>query len=363
LAKIVILLGALALLCGVIALGFLLILSGGNPIAYIRAEWMQFELSMRQDDLEKAAGIDSTEKLFLIEAGDTPISIGQHLLSEQFILDSELFVNYMIVEGLDTQVQEGAFFLRQTMTIPQIASQITNRQNAGIAFTVFAGTRIEEIAAAVDNTPRIQFTGQDFLAEVGAGAQIDAALSEQLSVPIGASLEGFMFPGTYILSVNSSAPSFRDMMLAAFQDQVATQYSAAAQQQGYTIRDIVNLASIIEREALQDDEMPLISSVYRNRLNINMKLDADPTVQYGFNGSRGSWWPQITQADYQAPSPYNTYLNFGLPPGPIANPGINAIRAALYPAESAYLYFRARCDGSGYHTFATTYEEHLNNGC
>jgi UPF0755 protein len=76
-----------------------------------------------------------------------------------------------------------------------------------------------------------------------------------------------------------------------------------------------------------------------------------------------AWWPRITQADYQFQSPYNTYVNYGLPPAPIANPGLAAIRAALYPTASAYLYFRARCDGSNYHVFATTYEEHLNNGC
>ncbi|MCA9906882.1 MAG: endolytic transglycosylase MltG, partial [Anaerolineae bacterium] len=91
---------------------------------------------------------------------------------------------------------------------------------------------------------------------------------------------------------------------------------------------------------------------------------ADPTVQYGIGLRGGSWWPQITVEDYQtARSPYNTYLNTGLPPGPIASPGLAAIRAALNPEASSYLYFRARCDGSGYHDFAVTFEEHLANGC
>jgi len=95
-----------------------------------------------------------------------------------------------------------------------------------------------------------------------------------------------------------------------------------------------------------------------------MRLQADPTVQYGINGARGRWWPAITQADYRnIASPYNTYLNEGLPPGPIASPGLSAIRAATYPAESSYFYFRAKCDRSNYHNFATTYDEHLANGC
>ncbi len=94
-----------------------------------------------------------------------------------------------------------------------------------------------------------------------------------------------------------------------------------------------------------------------------MKLDADPTVQYGIGYRDGAWWPSITQGDYQtAISPYNTYLNPGLPPGPIANPSQTAVHAALFPAESGYYYFRADCAGSGYHVFATTFEEHVANG-
>jgi UPF0755 protein len=111
------------------------------------------------------------------------------------------------------------------------------------------------------------------------------------------------------------------------------------------------------------DEGAKIAGVYAHRLRIGMKLDADPTVQYPL-GEPGDWWTQITQADYtNTISPYNTYLNFGLPPGPIANPGISAIRAAANPEISDYIYFRAECDGSGYHRFALTFAEHLANGC
>ena len=95
-----------------------------------------------------------------------------------------------------------------------------------------------------------------------------------------------------------------------------------------------------------------------------MKLEADPTVQYGIQGARGSWWPQITRADYyDVQSPYNTYLHHGFPPGPIASPGLSAIQAAIFPAESGFYYFRAACDNSHYHNFAVTFEEHVANGC
>jgi len=125
----------------------------------------------------------------------------------------------------------------------------------------------------------------------------------------------------------------------------------------------VTLASIIQREGVHPDEFPRIASVYRNRMDAGMKLDADPTVQYGL-ATAADWWPQITQDDYvSATHSYNTYLFTGLPPGPIANPGIAAIEAAINPEDTDYLYFRARCDDSNYHNFAATFEEHLANAC
>jgi len=138
------------------------------------------------------------------------------------------------------------------------------------------------------------------------------------------------------------------------------------QQQGLSIYQAVTLASIVQREAVQEEEAPIIASVYLNRLRIQMKLDADPTVQYalGFNPSLNTWWTNpLSMADLQIDSPYNTYIYVGLPPTPISNPGINALRAVAFPAQTAYYFFRARCDGSGFHEFAQTFEEHLQNAC
>jgi UPF0755 protein len=131
-----------------------------------------------------------------------------------------------------------------------------------------------------------------------------------------------------------------------------------------SLYEVVTLASITERESVHNDENARIAGVYRNRFDIGMKLDADPTVQYGIGFQGGTWWPQITQDDYtNTISPYNTYLNTGLPPGPIANPGLSAIRGTVNAELSDFLYFRAACDGSGYHNFARTFEEHVANGC
>jgi UPF0755 protein len=135
---------------------------------------------------------------------------------------------------------------------------------------------------------------------------------------------------------------------------------------GLTTYQAVTLASLVEREAVKDEEKPLIASVYLNRYKINMKLDADPTVQYalGYSIINQSWWTSpLSLIDLQVNSPYNTYINAGLPPTPIANPSIEALRAVAFPAQSNYLYFRAKCDGSGFHDFSETFDEHLQNGC
>jgi UPF0755 protein len=126
------------------------------------------------------------------------------------------------------------------------------------------------------------------------------------------------------------------------------------------------LASIVERESIDASEMPLIASVFLNRLAIGMNLDADSTAQYalGYNEGQNTWWTNpLGASDLQVESPYNTYRFPGLPPGPIANPGLNALRAVAFPAQTPYYYFRAACDGSGKHLFAETYAEHLQNAC
>jgi UPF0755 protein len=364
LIKGIILMGVIAIFFGAIGIGFVLILSGGNPIAYLQKTVIRFNLASRQDELNTPIGNDEKPVRFTINSGDSPSLIGRNLLDTGLIADASLFVDYLRSEDLDTRLQAGTYFLNQTQTIPQIAQTLLDSRNSSITFRVVEGSRIEEIAEAIDADRRFGFTGAEFLSVVGNGAQLDPALSQLLGIPTGATLEGFMYPDTYVLPPNVTATELRDQLLQAFISAVGQQMINDAIAQGYTMRNMVTLASIIERESVHSDEDVLISSVYRNRLAINMLLQADPTVQYALNGTRGRWWVNITQADYRGVvSPFNTYLNLGLPPNPIANPSLSALRAAVYPAESTYFYFRARCDGSNRHNFATTYDEHLANGC
>ena len=137
-------------------------------------------------------------------------------------------------------------------------------------------------------------------------------------------------------------------------------------QQGLSLYQGLILASIVQREAVVAAEMPIIASVFHNRLKVPMKLETDPTVQYalGYNASSNSWWKTpLTFSDLEVDSPYNTYLYPGLPPTPIASPGLAALQAVAYPAQTPYYYFRAACDNSGKHNFSETFEQHLQFAC
>ena len=154
-------------------------------------------------------------------------------------------------------------------------------------------------------------------------------------------------------------------MLAAFDAQATPELRQAIQASGLSLHEAVTLASIVEREAVLPEERPIIASVFLNRLRLGMPLEADPTVQYALASDPASverfgFWKQgLTTEDLQVDSPYNTYVNGGLPPGPIANPGLASLEAVAHPAQTSYLYFVARNDGS--HVFAETLEEHLRN--
>lgn len=174
-------------------------------------------------------------------------------------------------------------------------------------------------------------------------------------------LEGYLFPDTYEYSSTTTAEQLVAKMLRRFRQVYSTENLKRTQQLGWTVRRVVTLASMIEREAKHPDERPLVSSVYHNRLKTAMKLDCDPTVIYGALLA-GDWTGQIRRSDLNRNSPYNTYRYPGLPPGPIASPGQRSIEAALFPADTTFKYFvvdGSRADGS--HRFASTASEHTAN--
>jgi UPF0755 protein len=355
---------ALLVICAGVSVVALLLVTHGDPVEAAQMAVFRLQLAGRERELNEPVSADSTPVRFTVAAGDTPRTVAQNLVNANLIRDPDLFVTFARANQLDTQIQAGVYFLAQAQPLTDIAYALTDSSSSQLPFRILEGWRVEEVAAAIDQTPMFGFSGADFLRVVGPGAMPDPVFAAAVGLPAGAGLEGFLFPETYTLPASVTPEMLRDILTDEFLLQAGTPLGASAAAQGLSMFEIVTLASIIQREAVRVDEMPLISSVYRNRLNVGMRLEADPTVQYGIGLREGRWWPQITRADYSsAVSSYNTYLNAGLPPGPIANPGLAAINAALSPTESPYFFFRAACDGSGYHNFAVTFEEHVANGC
>lgn len=354
----------MAVIAVIVSIVGILFISGENPADFARAVQARFALNGREADLEPVNAADTSPIRFEVVSGTGSTQIGQSLASAGLVRDTDLFVSYVRAEGIDGQLEAGTYFLSRAQSLPQIASALTDSRSSVVMFRVLEGWRAEEIAAAIDQNPRLTFSGADFLAAVSAGQGANPSFVSAVGLTPGDTLEGFLMPGSYELPPTITATGLVGTLTDAFIQQVGAQVINDAVAQGLTMRQAVTLASIVQREAVQPDEMDKIASVYRNRLDIGMKLDADPTVQYALNDTRGGWWPQITRADYTGVvSPFNTYLNDGLPPSPIANPGLRAITAAIYPETTGFYYFRADCRDDGYHDFAFTYEEHLANGC
>ncbi len=348
---------------------------GLNPVKAIQ---LRLSLARSDEALNSPAGSDPAYRRFTVNSGDSASSIAANLLADGLITDSGLFVDYVVYHRLDSELEAGTYFLQQTQTIPQIARALTDAASATIPFRTLEGWRLEEIAQVIDSNPLLDFSGADFLAVVGPGGAIPVDFKARVGIPDtlsngrSPSLEGFLYPGTYQLKPGITAEELRDEMLAAFDAHVTDAFYQDAAAQGLNMYQVVTLASIVQKEAVDLDEAPVIASVYLNRFRLPMRLDADPTVQYALGNTRdaSTWWPSITQADYYGldglpNQSYSTYFNEGLPPGPIAAPGLPAIRAVVQPAETQYYYFRRGCEDDNRHVFFTLDQQadHANFTC
>jgi UPF0755 protein len=302
---------------------------------------------------------NGSEQTFTIDQGESVNAVASHLEEVGLIRNAEAFRAYLIYSGLDTSIQAGEYKLSAAMSTIDIASKLQDATPEDVTFVILPGWRMEEIAASLP-TSGLSISPDDFLnAARNAYPQYDFLVGTHTT-------EGFLFPDSYIVPRGVTAEVLVNGFLRNFTLHLTPELRQGFEQQGLTIYQAVTLASLVERESMKDEEQPLIASVYLNRLRQEMKLDADPTVQYalGYNVLQNSWWTSpLTLIDLQVNSPFNTYLNTGLPPTPIASPGTDALQAVAFPAQSNYLYFRAKCDGSGYHEFSETFDEHLANGC
>ena len=316
-------------------------------------------LQLNQSKVDVPPSDDATLIPFTIAPGETPSTIATRLKRLELIQDEQTFRLFVRYLGVDDQLEAGDYELRRNMTLEEIVARLQHGQIRSATITIPEGWRLEQIA---------QLSAREGLADEGeflslaqSGGFDYAFLSDR---PPGSpsSLEGFLFPETYQVSEDSGTRGFIDLLLRTFDQRVTPEMRQRAREVRMTIYEVVALASIVEREAVVDEERPVIASVYLNRLNRGMYLQSDPTVQYakGYSPDTGRWWnPMIQEEAQTVDSSYNTFLYPGLPPGPICSPGLASIQAVLYPAETPFLFFFSKGDGT--HAFSETYEGHLEN--
>lgn len=314
-------------------------------------------LRYRQDALERPASGDDTLVPFTIEPGETAVTIAARLAEEGLINDAELFRLYIRYHGVDAHLEAGDFDLRRNMTIEETAEALQQARMEEVTVTTLPGWRAEEIAEMLEGENIMR--GDAFLALVRQGTFAYAVLADR---PEGSTLEGYLFPETYRLPAQATALDLVERMLKTFEQRFSPEMRQAIRNRGMTIYEAVTLASIVQREGVVAEELPIIADVYLNRLEQGMPLQADPTFQYarGYDPASERWWaPFGVEEVGLVQSPYNTFLNFGLPPGPICSPSQAALEAVASPADTSYLFFYSKGDGT--HAFAVTYEEHLAN--
>jgi UPF0755 protein len=299
---------------------------------------------------EPYRGFEGPEQFVDIPAGANTRSIGNVLIDKGIIRDQITYRLALWVTGEARKLQAGEYRFDQPMTARDVVAKIARGEVYRIAITFPEGLTIAEMAKI--------FESHGF----GTAASfVTAAHDASLAKPFDADardLEGYAFPDTYSVPRKTDAPALVHLMVERFERVLTPELRQAATDRGLTIRQLVTLASIVEKETAQSGERPEVASVYVNRLRRGMPLQCDPTVIYALERF-GKYDGNIRKNDLQFDSPYNTYRYPGLPPGPIAAPGKASLEAAAHPADADFLYFVSRNDGS--HAFARTLDEHNRN--
>jgi UPF0755 protein len=278
--------------------------------------------------------------LITVEPGASAKDIGGKLAAEGIIRSGRLFEVLVGLTGVQDSLEAGDYEFDRGIPAIEAVHRIAAGRTASRRIIFPEGSRSEEMGELLEQRGIV--TKQQFLDAVAAGGYNEPFLS-QIGGP---RLEGFLFPAGYEFNRETDAGQIVATMLRAFQDNVADGLAFGAQP--LPLLDVVTLASIVEREAVVPSERPLIAGVFLNRLRANLPLQADPTVQYALTLSPGSieqfgyWKKDVTLDDLTYDSPYNTYVYPGLPPGPIANPGLDSLRAVVEPAETPFLFFVAK---------------------
>ena len=280
-----------------------------------------------------------------VVSGTSVRALGARLEEAGVIRSARLFEAWLRASGNAESIQAGTYDFPAGIALPGVIEMVVGGRTLLAPVTIPEGLRLEQQAGVAARQ-----LGIDSAAFVALAT--DSLFADSLGVA-APTLEGYLFPETYLVDPEIDARGLVRLMVAEFQRTFGEEWRERAQELGRSVGEIVTLASIVEEEARVTEERPVIAGVYWNRLRIGMKLEADPTVQYALGAHR----QRVLYRDLEIDSPYNTYLYPGLPPGPIASPGRASLEATLYPDSVPWLFFFATGEG-GRHTFSRTFAEH-----
>lgn len=305
---------------------------------------------------------DRGVRSFVVKQGETAAQISERLQSQGLISDARVFRWLADAKGVASDLAAGEYEIAPSMKPSEVLAMLASGKTKSTPLlTIPEGWRSEQIAERL--AARGVGTADQFIAIVDAGKSQSPLLASR---PAGASLEGYLFPDSYQIDAKTTPGDMADRMVKQFEARFTQEMRSKVAARGLTIHQVVTMASLVEREAVIPSERPLVAGVFYNRLAEDMPLQTDPTVQYALATKQpesqrqyGWWKSSLTKEDLAIQSTYNTYLHRGLPPGPICNPGLASLQAAVDPAPTDYLYFVAKPDGS--HAFAKTLDEHNDN--
>ena len=301
--------------------------------------------------IEPYRGYDSAEVFVDIPSGSGPARIGDKLVDAGVVRDPTIFRVALFVSGRARALKAGEYRFTAPMHALDVIDKIARGDVYKRLLTFREGLTIAEMAQVFEEKG---FGKAAEFQQAAANVKLIADLD-----PAARDLEGYLFPETYSLPRDTPAAVVVEQMVMGFKNALTPEMRTAAETDGLSVRQLVTLASLVEKETGAGDERPLVAAVYRNRLRIRMPMQADPTVIYALQKA-GQYNGNLTREHLrELDSPYNTYKYAGLPPGPIAAPGRASLQAAAKPADADYLYFVSKNDGT--HVFASTLDEHNRN--